>query len=148
MRRPDAHELTLAAWVVSLIATVGSLSYSGVGAIGWYGLGLLPCELCWYQRIIMYPLTGILGYACFRRDDGARRIAFGFAVIGAVVALYHSLIQYLPRLEIGQCTVGSCTFIQYRVLGLSIPNQALLAFVLIAVAMWWVGRNRAPAQES
>ncbi|KAA0806277.1 disulfide bond formation protein B, partial [Bacillus sp. AY2-1] len=34
---------------VSFIATIGSLYFSEIK-------GFIPCELCWYQRIFMYPI--------------------------------------------------------------------------------------------
>ncbi|MEG0381222.1 MAG: disulfide bond formation protein B, partial [Kurthia sp.] len=37
-------------WVVALMATLGSLYFSEIR-------GYEPCELCWYQRIIMYPIV-------------------------------------------------------------------------------------------
>ena len=37
-------------WVVSFVATLGSLYFSEVR-------GYEPCELCWYQRIFMYPIV-------------------------------------------------------------------------------------------
>jgi len=36
------------AWFVALVTTLGSLYYSRVQ-------GYVPCELCWYQRICLYP---------------------------------------------------------------------------------------------
>src|SRR5690348_2186396 len=38
------------AFVVASIATGGSLFYSQVG-------GAVPCEFCWFQRVLMYPLS-------------------------------------------------------------------------------------------
>ena len=42
-------------WTVSLVATLGSLYFSVVR-------GFEPCTLCWYQRILMYPI--ILDFRC------------------------------------------------------------------------------------
>ena len=56
--------LTLA-WGVALLATAGSLYFSEVA-------NYLPCTLCWYQRIAMYPLVLILGIAVLRRDTAVR----------------------------------------------------------------------------
>ena len=39
-----------AAFVVAAIATGGSLFFSEIAHF-------FPCELCWYQRICMYPLS-------------------------------------------------------------------------------------------
>jgi hypothetical protein len=44
---------------IAALATAGSLWFSE-------GAGFPPCELCWYQRIAMYPLVVVLGMAAFR----------------------------------------------------------------------------------
>ncbi len=131
MRR-DPWDLALGAWLVSLIATLGSLNYSGVGFLGFTGMGLPPCEMCWFQRILMYPLTAILAVAYQNQDTRAARIGLGLAIPGVLLAAYHSLIQIRPDLEGGECSLGGCSAVMYRVMGLSIPNQSLLAFLLIA----------------
>ena len=51
----------LLAWIVATVTTLGSLYYSEHA-------GFVPCELCWYQRIVMYPLVIVLGVAWLRRD--------------------------------------------------------------------------------
>jgi len=136
--RPEPRDLLLAAWGLSLVATLGSLRYSGIGFLGIEGLGLPPCEMCWYQRILMYPLTGVLAVAALKEDLRVARLGLGLAVPGAVLAAYHSLIQFLPHLELGQCLVGSCSGVYYRVLGLTIPNQSLIAFLGITGLLGWV----------
>ncbi|WP_336345558.1 disulfide bond formation protein B [Halalkalicoccus ordinarius] len=108
------------------VATAGSLYFSEV-------LGLVPCELCWYQRIFMYPLIPVLGIAAIENRPDVYRTALALAVPGAGIAAYHSAIQ---RLGGESCSIGSgCTTIQYELLGLSIPNMAFLAFVLVSVAV-------------
>ena len=54
------------AWLVSLTATLGSLYFSEIREF-------VPCELCWIQRIFMYPLTIILGIAVFTDDRTVRK---------------------------------------------------------------------------
>jgi hypothetical protein len=44
------------AWVVATVTTLGSLYFSEIA-------DFVPCKLCWYQRICMYPLVVILGVA-------------------------------------------------------------------------------------
>ena len=43
----------LLAWFVAAVATMGSLYYSEIA-------DFVPCRLCWFQRIGMYPLAVIL----------------------------------------------------------------------------------------
>ncbi len=120
-----------AAWLVAGVATVGSLSLSGLPALGWWGMGLAPCELCWYQRILMYPLVLLLGAIVLHPALPARWIVLPLAVPGAAIAAYHSLIQHLPQLEIGTCSVGTCTAQLWALGPFSIPNLSLIAFLLI-----------------
>ena len=74
-----------AAWLVSLAATLGALFIGEV-------LGQTPCVLCWYQRIAMFPLVWILGVACLTNDRRVGYYALPLALIGAVIALLHSLL--------------------------------------------------------
>ena len=59
--RPVADVLLPLALVVALTSTLGSLYYSGVA-------NFRPCRLCWWQRIMMYPMVPVLGIATFRKD--------------------------------------------------------------------------------
>jgi disulfide bond formation protein DsbB len=119
------------AWVVACVATLGSLNYS-------LNMGLVPCRLCWYQRILMYPLVVVLGVATLYpgQDRAVGRFVLPLSVLGAGVAGYHSWLQA----TVTQCTfAGPCAAIQYEALGLlTIPNQALVAFSLISLAVGYV----------
>ena len=91
------------AWMVALVASAGSLYLSEV-------VGFVPCLLCWYQRIVMYPLVVVLGVAMVRGDAGVWRYALPLSVIGALIAAYHVTIQLQPSLDAGMCSAGaSCT---------------------------------------
>ncbi|KYH27619.1 disulfide formation protein [Halalkalicoccus paucihalophilus] len=132
MRRLGSREWLAIGTLVAAIATAGSLYFSEI-------LGLVPCDLCWYQRVFMYPLVLVLGIAAFEDRPEIAPTALAFAIPGAMIAAYHSAIQ---RVGTGACTVGGgCTSIQYELLGLSIPNMALLAFVLVAITMFAAGRS-------
>lgn len=134
----DQLRLPLAA-LVAVVATVGSLYYSEVR-------DYVPCTLCWYQRIAMYPLAVMLPIAAVRGDLGVRRYATPLAAIGAVIALYHYALQWMPSLEAGLCGVGGgCSGVYVRVFGFaSIPFMAFSGFVFIVTALH-VGLRRAPA---
>lgn len=117
------------AWVVALVATLGSLYYSQVE-------GFVPCVLCWYQRICMYPLVVVLGVGALRRDPAARWYALPLAAVGACFAAYHSWIQAFPP-EGGTsfCTVEApCTDRLVWELGfVSLPFMALCGFLFVMV---------------
>ena len=124
--------LLAAAAFVAAVATAGSLYLS-------LGLGLVPCELCWYQRILMYPLVVVLGVAAVERRPGVWRTALPLALSGAAVAAYHVALQLRPAAatcSISAGGVGNCGSIQYTLLDglLTIPRLSLLAFLLVAAA--------------
>ena len=118
------------AWGVSLTAMLGSLYLSEIAH-------LLPCSLCWYQRIAMYPLVFVLGAGLLRRDAGVWRFAIPLPVIGLLIAIYHVTIQWRPTLDVGTCTTGApCTGRYLAVFGfISIPTMAAAAFLLITVLL-------------
>ena len=75
-----------AAWVVSLIATLGSLYFSEIRHFN-------PCVLCWFQRICMYPLVVILLVGFWKRDQFTRLTALPFIVCGLGVSTWHFLVR-------------------------------------------------------
>ena len=58
------YELWLA-FLVAATATGGSLFYSEIA-------GFVPCELCWYQRICMYPLSILTLLPALAATTGSR----------------------------------------------------------------------------
>src|SRR5690242_9973413 len=79
----------LLAWLVSMVATLGSLYFSEIR-------GFIPCDLCWFQRIFMYPLTIILGVGAFQNDLSVKRFVFPMALIGGTISFMHYLEQKIP----------------------------------------------------
>ena len=99
------------ALLVAVVATVGSLYFSEVA-------DFVPCRLCWFQRIAMYPLAVILLVAALRRDRAVRWYVGPLAGLGLAVSAYHYLIEWKPSLEGGACGVGpSCADIWFREFG-------------------------------
>lgn len=117
---------------VAIFATLGSLYLSE-------SVGLIPCKLCWYQRILMYPLAVILPIAAFRKDGGIRLYAATLATIGAGISAYHRFIQAYPQFDTGSCsaTGPSCSSPLIKEYGfVTIPYMALSAFLLILALLW------------
>lgn len=113
-------------WIVAIIATIGSLYYSLIA-------GFYPCRLCWYQRILMYPLVLVLGYSFIINQPKMYRLVLIFTILGLGISIYHSYLQITPS---STCAFIGCGTIQFRFLGiLTIPNQAALAFSLILISM-------------
>jgi disulfide bond formation protein DsbB len=118
--------LPLAA-VVAATCMAGSLYFSEVAHF-------LPCTLCWYQRIAMYPLVVILAIAAFRRDRTIRYYVVPLASIGAAISLYHYVVEWVPDAETGVCSTTVPCSLQWfdAVFGfISLPFMALCGFALI-----------------
>ncbi len=127
-RRISGSEGTLVGFAagVAFVASAGSLYYSEV-------VGFVPCVLCWYQRIAMYPLVPVLAVGTLRKDRNAWAYGTPLAVIGLLIALYHVMIQFRPALDVGACGTGvPCTARYLAVFGfVSIPVMASGGFLLI-----------------
>jgi disulfide bond formation protein DsbB len=115
-----------AAFLVAAIATGGSLFLSEVA-------GYIPCEMCWYQRICMYPLSLLTLFAAYHRDYRFARYLLPFPVIGACVSIYHLLIENKVVATPQACQVGAgCTVKWINYFGyLTIPTLALTGFALL-----------------
>ncbi|SES70011.1 disulfide bond formation protein DsbB [Oceanobacillus limi] len=123
------ENLLLGIWTVSIIATAGSLFYSEV-------MGYIPCELCWYQRILMYPLVIIYGVSIWKKDINLVLPGFILSGIGMFVSTYHYLVQKLPALQDAgdACGLVPCNAAYVNYFGfVTIPFLAGIAFVLIFV---------------
>lgn len=124
------ENLLLFMWVVALSATMGSLYFSEIR-------GYEPCELCWIQRIFMYPLVLIIGIAYLQRNARIAMTTAVLAIIGGAISLYHYGIQKVDFLSDSAPACGrvSCTGEYMNLFGfMTIPFLALTAFALIAVS--------------
>lgn len=131
------------AWVVSLVATGGSLFMSEV-------LNFAPCKLCWLQRIFMYPLVLLLGRAAIRGDRRIVGYALPLVVIGGCISLYHYGEQKVPGMaSILPCTIGvPCNEDYLDWFGIiTIPLMALVAFILIGLLLWLGDRQDGGAED-
>ena len=120
------------AFTQAWVATLGSLFFSEI-------LHFRPCVLCWYQRILMYPLAIILGIAIMRKDKNIAYYVLPLTLLGVTIATYHYLLQMTPLAEITpiSCSAyGPCSEIQAMFLGfITIPFLSLTAFVVISTMM-------------
>jgi disulfide bond formation protein DsbB len=117
-----------AAFVVAAIATGGSLFFSQIA-------NFPPCELCWFQRICMYPLSILTLEMAWRNDNRAARYLFPLPIVGACVSIYHLLIENGVIKEPNQClqsAPGGCAVKWINEFGyMTIPTLALTGFLLL-----------------
>ncbi len=119
------------AWLVSIIATLGSLFFSEV-------MEFPPCTFCWYQRILMYPLVFIFLVGLFPFDKNVLKYALPFAILGWLVSLYHNLLQLkiIPE-STTPCAMGiPCSAKYIDIFGfLTIPMLSFIAFSIISILL-------------
>ncbi|AIM16019.1 disulfide oxidoreductase [Neobacillus sedimentimangrovi] len=128
----------LLSWIAAIIATLGSLYFSEVKHF-------IPCTLCWYQRIFMYPLAIMLGVAVYRNDKEIYKYVLPLSVIGLLISGYHILLQKVPSFKpFEMCTSGvpcSQDYINWLDF-ITIPMLAFAAFMIITVCMMMMARSK------
>ncbi|UOQ92775.1 disulfide oxidoreductase [Halobacillus shinanisalinarum] len=133
-----SETLLFVAWAQALVATLGSLFFSEI-------LGYTPCELCWYQRILMYPLIIIYGTALVKRKVDIAFSGLILSGLGMAVSIYHYLIQKVPAFQSagGSCGVVPCNAEYINYFGfITIPFLAGTAFIIIFVCHMFMIRKR------
>jgi Disulfide bond formation protein DsbB len=117
------------AFVVASVATGGSLFYSQIA-------GAIPCEFCWFQRVLMYPLSILTLLIAARGDTRAARYLIPLPVVGAGTAIYHMLIERGVIEQPRACTLTgpgcAANWLVKEGFGyITIPTLALTGFLLL-----------------
>ncbi len=73
-------------FLVVLGTVLLSLFYSNV-------VGYPPCELCWIQRIFLYPQLILFGIELYKRDHSIVDFSIVFAILGSITSIYHIFIE-------------------------------------------------------
>jgi disulfide bond formation protein DsbB len=117
-----------AAFVVAAIATGGSLFFSEIAHF-------VPCELCWFQRICLYPLSITTLLAAIAGDHRVARYLLPLPVVGAGVSVYHLLVENGVVEQAKACLAsapGGCATKWINEFGfMTIPTLALTAAALL-----------------
>lgn len=130
--------------VVAGIAMSGSLFYSDIA-------GYTPCKLCWFQRILMYPLVIVFGVFLWKKVKNLNELPIIMASIGGLIAAYHYAMQVTDMVGLKGLIPEPCSVVGYspscsEVFDLSygyitIPMMALTAFVMILIFNFTASRN-------
>jgi disulfide bond formation protein DsbB len=116
-------------FLIVLLSMLTSLLLSGV--LHW-----APCILCWYQRILMFPLVVISVVGIIRKDRNLPVYILSLSLLGVATALYHSLLQVgiIPE-QLTPCQVGaSCAVRHFAYLGfITVPFLSLLSFSAVSI---------------
>ena len=131
--------LELLFWGI-MSAVIGSLVYSEI-------IGFPPCDLCWYQRIFLYPQAIIVLIAMFRKDKTVIDYLVPLSILGALVAFYQSLVQWGVSFgSVLDCTAsgGECAKVYVSEYSyITIPFMSLSVFVyIIALKFVYYSHNK------
>ena len=138
--RSDSLSLTFIflAFLVSLIATLGSLFFSEI-------MNFVPCSLCWYQRIFLYPLVFIFLVNLLYPDDKIYKYSFPLVIIGLVFSIYHNLLilKIIPE-NLSPCVQGiPCSVDYLNWFGfITIPLLSFFAYTIILILLIMSKRKR------
>ena len=118
-------------FIVASIATLGSLFFSEI-------MEFIPCSMCWYQRIFMYPLVVIFLVNMLYPDDKIVKYAMPVALVGWAFSVYHNLLMFeiIPE-SIVPCVQGvPCSTLYINWLGfITIPLLSLVSYSIIIVLL-------------
>ncbi|HIG93847.1 MAG: hypothetical protein QT02_C0004G0035 [archaeon GW2011_AR9] len=114
-------------FLTSLLAMLISLYYSEI-------VHFEPCQLCWYQRIFLYPQVLLFGIALFRKDTTVYRYTLSLSIIGGVIALYHYLIQIIPNSPT-LCSTASVSCASSPFFGFGFVTIPLMSFAAFATLL-------------
>lgn len=118
----------IAAFLLALGASAMTLVYSDV-------FGFVPCSLCWFQRIFLYPQVVMLGIALYIGDTRVALYGVVLSLLGAIVALYQHVIQ-MGGSEFIACpeSAGDCAQrIIFEFGYVTFPLMAFTLFVFLGV---------------
>lgn len=150
---------------VLFAVALASLALLGVALYLQHGMKMLPCPLCVIQRYA-FAAVALICIVAALLPPRAAKVGAGLGLVaalsGAGVAIYHLWVKANPTVSCGidplETTLnkiptadlmpflffadGLCTTNYPPILGLSIPQWALLWFVILAVALAWAALRR------
>jgi len=125
----EKHFLIIGFLIASL-ASFFSLVYSEV-------IGFPPCELCWYQRIFLFPQVFIFGIALWNKDKNIIKYSMPLLVVGFFISIYQNLIYYFGNSSNIPCDASGISCYQHLITEfngyISIPMLALTSFFVLII---------------
>lgn len=128
----DKHFLPIG-FILSLFASLFSLVYSEV-------INFIPCYLCWYQRVFLFPVVFIFASAIWHKDRKIVKYVLPLLSVGFIISVYQNLIYYFGNTGNVPCDSSGVSCYQRLVSEfggyISIPMLALtIFFALISVVL-------------
>ena len=142
-KRKYERNLTIGILVQALIATLGSLYYSNFGDIVQNiiagnifpeDMGFYPCQLCWWARILTYPIVLVSLLSLWFKDKNFSKYTLIVSIMGIGLETYHYIIQKFPIENTFDCSMANpCGALNVNYFGfITIPFLCLVAFIIMA----------------
>lgn len=133
----------LLAFLLVLGSTIGSLVYSEV-------IGIPACDLCWYQRALIYPQVVILLVALIKKEKKIFDYVLGLNVIGLIIGGYQYFMQMVGYS--GPCPISggvNCFAKDVIEFGyITIPAMSLTVFITVIVLTWMAKKSKDKKEEN
>ncbi|WP_419764522.1 MAG: disulfide oxidoreductase [Arcobacter sp.] len=127
----------LLSFIVSLSATLGSLFFSEI-------MQFVPCSMCWYQRIFMYPLVFIFLINLLYPDDKIFKYTFIIILVGLLFSIYHNLLMFgIISEDMVPCVQGvpcSTTYLDWFGF-ITIPLLSFVAYFSLFILQLLIYKN-------
>jgi disulfide bond formation protein DsbB len=123
--------IILLCFLVASVATLGSLFFSEV-------MHFVPCSMCWYQRIFMYPLVLIFLINLLYPDDKILKYSMPLVLTGLFFSIYHNLLMFdLIPASVVPCVSGvPCSTEYINWFGfVTIPLLSFVAYLMIFILL-------------
>jgi disulfide bond formation protein DsbB len=93
--------------------------------------GILPCGLCWMERVALYPQVALVAGAIYFKDTIMPKHGIVLSVFGLIVSLYHHYIQ-MGGSEFVKCPTSGADCTKRFLFEFDFVTFPLLAAVLFA----------------
>lgn len=127
----------LLCFLIASLASGGSLFFSEI-------MDFVPCTMCWYQRIFMYPLVFIFLINILYPDDDIFKYSMTLVIIGLSFSIYHNFLLFgiIPESAVPCASGIPCSTEYINWLGfITIPLLSFIAYFMILILLVF-GKNK------
>ncbi len=103
--------------------------------------GIVPCGLCWFQRIFLYPQVFMFAVAWFKRDVMIVYYSATLSIAGMIVALYQHALQMgvsspLPCPSSGEADCAKRLVFELGYITFPLMAASLFAFLIVLMLIY------------
>lgn len=145
-----ADHAFLIGFIISFTSVVASMFYSNI-------IGFEACELCWWQRVFLYPQAILFAIALYneRKHNLKDELVFLYSLIlssiGGAIALFQYYGQMFNPDILGICTSDggtSCAKLFFVSFGyITIPMMSLTAYLVVILLFFFRRHHQKPATK-